>query len=467
MGDNFRWLVALAAASVTIVVVVSAVRHPSSRTRGRCALAIGSLLLAWAASELPPFVAWTSGAWTDLATLIDSAASPQVLVACAAYFAIVMASSRGLIGMPIYRQLQARAGELRGIIDTGCFEASGGQRLETKITQAERFGARCIGRFVVLVPLADVLGANRTLNGLEKQMLSALSGGTAPAGSQPDRRAAPPGRGERRRGVQDRHRSLCHVTADELATDLDGPIRNAAGSALILLQRQRDTPQEREVNHIRVAVWLTLVGLAAIYALSVTFPGREPIFVAGALGGLLGSLSALFMNRTLSLGMVVLSPVAGTLNAIGGIMVVGFLAQDQIALLGDAFAGVWSDGSASLTALAVAVLLGFSGGLFSRIAVAGTAPLLGAGKDDTGPRPEVTLVSPDGDGVSSDSPVSTDSPASTDSAHDGRVGTATPERSRRSLVGPTGQPGARQRATHPGTLTLRRWRTAWPPGPGP
>ena len=177
-----------------------------------------------------------------------------------------------------------------------------------------------------------------------------------------------------------------------------------------------------------MAVWLTLVGLAAIYALSVTFPGREPIFVAGALGGLLGSLSALFMNRTLSLGMVVLSPVAGTLNAIGGIMVVGFLAQDQIALLGDAFAGVWSDGSASLTALAVAVLLGFSGGLFSRIAVAGTAPLLGAGKDDTGPRPEVTLVSPDGDGVSSDSPVSTDGPASTDSPATQTAASARPPR---------------------------------------
>jgi hypothetical protein len=153
------------------------------------------------------------------------------------------------------------------------------------------------------------------------------------------------------------------------------------------------------VNHIRVAVWLTLVGLTAIYALSVTFPGREPIFVAGALGGLLGSLSALFTNRTLSLGMVVLSPVAGALNAIGGIMIVGFLAQDQIALLGDAFAGVWADDGASLTALAVAVLLGFSGGLFSRIAVAGTAPLLGGSREEDGPRPDVTLVSPQGDTV--------------------------------------------------------------------
>ena len=197
---------------------------------------------------------------------------------------------------------------------------------------------------------------------------------------------------------------------DGLATDLDAPIRNAAGSALILLQRQRDTPQEREVNHIRVAVWLTLVGLAAIYALSVTFPGREPIFVAGALGGLLGSLSALLMNRTLSLGTVVLSPVAGALNAIGGIMIVGFLAQDQIALLGEAFAGVWSDDGASLTALAVAVLLGFSGGLFSRIAVAGTAPLLGAGNDD-GIRPDVTLVSPEGEVVARGAAASDDTPS--------------------------------------------------------
>ncbi len=402
MGDNFRWLVALAAASVTIVVVASACRRPSTRTRGRCALGIASLLLAWAASELPPFVAWTSGAWTDLALVIDSAASPQVLVACAAYFGIAMASSRGLIGMPIYRQLQARAGELRGIVDTGCFEASGGARLETKITQAERFGARCIGRFVVLVPLADVLGANRTLNGLERQMLSTLSGAPLRLAASQIAALLPSGAD----GVAAASRIAAAIAAQPNAegveSDPDGPVRNAAGSALILLQRQRDAPQEREVNHIRVAVWLTLVGLAAIYALSVTFPGREPIFVAGALGGLLGSLSALFMNRTLSLGMVVLSPVAGALNAIGGIMIVGFLAQDQIALLGDAFAGIWSDGSASLTALAVAVLLGFSGGLFSRIAVAGTAPLLGPDRDDDGARPDVTLVSPEGEPVSSD-----------------------------------------------------------------
>jgi hypothetical protein len=405
MGDNFRWLVALAAASVTIAVVVSAHRHPSSRTRGRCVLAIGCLLLAWAASELPPFVAWTSGAWTDLALFIDSAASPQVLVACAAYFGIVMASSRGLIGMPIYRQLQARAGELRGIIDTGCFEASGGERLERKITQAERFGARCIGRFVILVPLADVLGANRTLNGLEKQMLSTLSGAPLRLAASQIAALLPPGEESVAAASRIATAISADPTPDAPVAEFDGPIRNAAGSALILLQRHRDTPQEREVNQIRVAVWLTLVGLAATYALSVTFPGREPIFVAGALGGLLGSLSALFMNRTLSLGMVVLSPVAGALNAIGGIMIVGFLAQDQIALLGDAFAGVWGEDSASLTALAVAVLLGFSGGLFSRIAVAGTAPLLGGSKDDDGRGPEVTLVSPQGGNVAADSPV--------------------------------------------------------------
>jgi hypothetical protein len=404
MGDNVRWLLALAAVSVTIVVVVSAHRHPSSRTRGRCALGIGSLLLAWAASELPPFVPWTSGAWTDLALFIDSAASPQVLVACAAYFGIVMASSRGLIGMPIYRQLQARAGELRGIIDTGCFDASGSHRLETKITQAERFGARCIGRFVVLVPLADVLGANRTLNGLEKQMLSTLSGAPLRLAASQIAALLPPGADSTAAAARIAAAISAPPAADAPAaegpaTELDGSIRNAAGSALILLQRQRDAPQEREVNHIRVAVWLTLVGLAAIYALSVTFPGREPIFVAGALGGLLGSLSALFTNRTLSLGMVVLSPVAGALNAIGGIMIVGFLAQDQIALLGDAFAGVWADDGASLTALAVAVLLGFSGGLFSRIAVAGTAPLLGGSREEDGSRPDVTLVPPQGDSV--------------------------------------------------------------------
>lgn len=399
MSDNIRWLLALAAASVTIAVVVAARRDSTKRTRDRCILGVGCFLIAWAAAELPPFVPWTVDGWRRIGAVIDGASSPQVLVACAAYLGIAVASSRGLIGLPIYRELQARAGELRGIIDGGCLDEIDGPRLRASVDQAERVGARRIDGFVVSVPLPDVLGANRTLNGVEKQMLSALESADLRLAASQIAALLPASR-EGTEAATKIATAMAVSSAEPSGDAQDGAIRNAAGSALILLHRLRDVPQERDVNHIRVALWLTLVGLAATYALSVTFSGREAILVAGALGGLLGSLSALITNRNLSLGMVVLSPVAGALNAIGGVIIVGFLAQGQIALLGEAFANVWTDdGQVSLTALAVAILLGFSGGLFSRIAVAGTAPLLGTAKEDgttmqDGTPAEITLVPP-------------------------------------------------------------------------
>jgi hypothetical protein len=93
-------------------------------------------------------------------------------------------------------------------------------------------------------------------------------------------------------------------------------------------------------------MWLTVVGLAAIYALSVTFPDLNEALIAGAL------------------------------NAVGGLLLVSFLAKEEIQLLGAVLRDAW-DAPTTVTALAVALLLGFSGGLFSRIAAAGVSPLLG------------------------------------------------------------------------------------------
>ena len=388
MTDNLRWLIALSAASITLYLLLTARRkevEPAIRTR--TAVAVGGLLVFWAAAELPPFQPWTSAGWSGLVSAIDTARSPETLVACLTYLAIVVASSRGLIGMPIYRQLQARADELRGTAESGCVPADDSARLTTKIDRAEHVGARRIGGFVLSVPLPDVLGANQTLNGIEKQMLSDLSDGDLRLAASQIAALMP---------ATDQGSAAARTIAAVVSTiekgqlrgsQADSELRNASASALILLHRQRDLPQEREVNHIRVSIWLTVVGLAATYALGVTWPGHDQIMIAGALGGLLGSLSALITNRQLSLGMVVLSPVAGALNALGGTIVIGFLAQEQIQVLGAVFRGVWTeDGQVSVTALAAAVLLGFSGGLFSRIAVAGTAPLLASsGKADGSP----------------------------------------------------------------------------------
>ena len=377
MTDNLRWLIALSALSVTIAVVLSARRSARHRTSGRCALAIASFLVAWSAAEIPPFGAWGLPLWPDLVQAVNRMSSPQILVACAVYLVIAIASGRTLIGLPIYRQLESRADELAGLLASGTLSTDM-SRMTGVIRNAEKSGARCIRGYPVWIPLADVIAANRTLNGVEKQIVSTLCG--------PELRMA-----------ASQIAALMPTTKEgmtaakaiaEAATSADQPgrtspddesrIRNATATALVVLHRDRDTPQEREVEHIRVALWLTLVGLATMYAVSVTFPGQEQILVAGALGGLLGSMSALIMKRSMSLGMVVLSPVAGALNALGGVLVVAFLAQDEISLLGKAFGNVWTtSGTPTLTALAVAILLGFSGGLFARLAVTGTAPLLG------------------------------------------------------------------------------------------
>ena len=405
MTDNLRWLIALAAAGVTmytLAVGIAEARASGSRDssgassdgqpreqavirRRRTTVAVVSLLVFWSAAQIPPFGPWTPADWTGLGRLIGDARSPEVLVACLVYLGIVVASSRGLIGMPIYRQLQARASELRELAHYSCFEQDR-DRLVDSINRAERIGARRIGHAIVQVPLPDVLGANRTLNAIEKQMLSNLE-------SHDLRLAATqiaamlPANPEGTAAAETIARAITVLESGKVSRPTaEGGLRNACASALILLHRQRDVPQEREVNHIRVSIWLTMVGLAATYALSVTWPGHEQIMIAGALGGLLGSLSALLTNREVSLGMVVLSPVAGALNALGGSIVIGFLAQDDIQVLGQAFRGVWSDAApTSVTALAVAVLLGFSGGLFSRIAVAGTAPLLGGSSKTEAP----------------------------------------------------------------------------------
>lgn len=411
MSDNIRWLIALTAASVTIVTVVTALpggrggaagdptdgdgtgsAHRLGRpTRRQVATVIAGLLVFWAAAQLPPFQPWQPARLADLRGAIDRAQSPQVLVACLVYLAIVVASSRGLIGMPIYRQFQARAAELRQSAEYGCFRQSR-TRIVDSIDRVEQTAARRVGRFVVSVPLPDALGANRTLNAIEKQMIAVLENGDLRlAASQIA--ALLPATQEGADAAESIARAAAAMDRGRTPSAVaEARLRGACAAALILLHRLRDVPQEREVNHIRVSVWLTMVGLAATYALSVTWPGHEEVMIAGALGGLLGSLSALITNRDISLGMVVLSPVAGALNALGGSIVIGFLAQEQIQLLGAAFREVWSTTApATVTALAVAVLLGFSGGLFARIAVAGTAPLLG-GETKTETPPAAALA---------------------------------------------------------------------------
>jgi hypothetical protein len=381
VSHNLRWLLFVLGICIFIYAiwvmkraakVTDADERFSARRRGLVA-ALAGLVLAWMAAEIPPFKSWGVISWTRIRDTIQLAEAPQALAACAAYLAIVVISSRGLIGMPQYRMLQSRAEELRGLvrtIDQDC-TTNDAEKVrsifERRIAEAE--GAARIKKLgiVIAVPLPSLLRATRTMNNIEKQMLFELGGDELRLAARQIAANLP---------ATKEGKALCQGILTALQNKEDGPIRDECVAALITIQRRLDEPQAKEAARIRVAMWLTVVGLAAIYALSVTFSELNEALIAGALGGMLGSLSALILRQELSLGLIVLSPVAGALNAVGGLLLVSFLAKEEIQLLGAVFRDAW-DAPTTVTALAVALLLGFSGGLFSRIAVAGVSPLLG------------------------------------------------------------------------------------------
>lgn len=374
MSDNIRYLIGAAA---VLLVLGLAVYHLFGKRRpGLFAVvaAFSALLVIWVSFSWWPFQTDQSGGEWGLPNL----ASPAVFIACLSYLLIAVLSNRYLIALPLYRQLEAKAEEVTGLLD-GHDRPADAERMAKKIDTAKGRAARRLDQTVVSVPVADVLAANRALDGIERQILSSLSGAklrvavSQIAALLPTTKRAQ----ELSVGIAAAIESADKAVREGTATPEDeNKIRTTTAAALSYLQLRRREPQERDGEQTRIALWLTMVGLTAVYILAFTFPGREPLLIAGALGGLLGVVSALVTNRTQSLGMVILSPVAGALNAAGGILLIDLLAQQN--LLGVHFQGLWEPplfGEKLIMGLATALLLGFSGGLFSRLAVASTTTL--------------------------------------------------------------------------------------------
>lgn len=375
MADNIRWLLCF----FGIALVVSGglayrqatAREPEEQGKARhkaVSLALVGLSLAWVSAQLPPFTAWGRPPWGRIGGWLGSAPAPGTLVACVLYLLVVIISGRGLIAIPQYRMLQARAEELRGLVRTmpeSSSDPGTRARFRDRIDRAERAGRVKFG-LVLAAPLPGLLRATATMNTIEKQMLVQLDDVELRSAARQIAASMP--------ATKQAKAQAAAVLATLQQSNRD-VIRDECLATLVWLHRWHDAPQAAEAVRVRVSMWLTVVGLAATYAISLTYPALNEALIVGALGGMLGSLSALILRQELSLGLIVLSPVAGALNSIGGLLVVSFLAEEEIQLLGGVFRDAWSQPT-TLTALAVALLLGFSGGLFSRIALAGTAPLL-------------------------------------------------------------------------------------------
>ncbi len=342
--------------------------HDIARSLGLAAVGGG---VGYVLAGSPAWAGWPQG-WAGpvgaAARWLVAQPVSAAAVACGVYVVIVLVTNTWLIGAPRYRLLQSRIRVLDSAIVTADVARPVGPELRSLVASAQQAAVVRVGALVFAAPLTRLFRATRILNAAEIGLVERLDDQLLQlrAGQIAVRLAAT------RRAPElsaELHQQLTAPAPVDAAA-----IRRLATAALITIHAAVDEPAEREAERTRVALWLTLVGLMAVLAVSVAV-NRDAILLAGALGGLLGQLAALTRRQKLAPEAIILSPVAGALNAVGGVLLVAFLATDNVDLLGDVVQDVWTS-SQSVEALTVALVLGFSGGLFARLAVNGTGYLL-------------------------------------------------------------------------------------------
>ncbi|MEU6235426.1 hypothetical protein [Kitasatospora sp. NPDC047058] len=311
---------------------------------------------------------------------------------CISYLIIVYITSRGLIAAPRYRLLQGRILDCRAraavlaasapddAVRTATLSAVVGRLddLERSGTVVWRLTAKsgAIG-----IPLSKAAAAWRVLHNAERQLLQ-LEG--------PEEIAA------RREALRLRLEGAPLPGRPELGTELASPERSDAQARALLLavteqlHDQEDADYEREYEQQRIALWLTLTGLGMVLLIGLVLDHRLTMLVGG-LGGFLSPLIGVMRaQRPSSWGVLVLAPVGGALAAPGGLLLVRMLADPELNLLGQVFLHNSWDAPGQPIALAIALLFGFSGTLFSRLALAATGQLVPAGNRASAQRPAVT-----------------------------------------------------------------------------
>lgn len=176
---------------------------------------------------------------------------------------------------------------------------------------------------------------------------------------------------------------------------VDPVLRWAISEAQAQLDLRGELAIADDFDRQRVAVLLTSMGLAGI-VLIVCALGHPLILLLGAMGGYLAPVvSALTGRKRASWGLLVLSPVAGALTAVGGLFLVRVLSDSHLNVLGSVFydsanfyTGFSNSAQESPFTLALALLFGFSGRLFSRLALSASSQLDPATHVGTVERPE-------------------------------------------------------------------------------
>ncbi|MFI8497346.1 hypothetical protein ACIGFK_02305 [Streptomyces sp. NPDC085524] len=301
-------------------------------------------------------------------------------VVCGAYLAIVFITSRGLIAAPRYRQLQTCIRDTRALASVlGAAAPDDTARaaeiaavtarlddLETNGTVASRLLPTS---WTVAIPLSKLAAAWRALHSAERRLL---------------RLQTPEENSARLRALRIRLAASPHPGDAQLAAGLSAPAAAGpeAGALLIAatehLHEREDTEAEQEYEQQRTALWLAATGLGVILLTGLTFDHR-PTLTLGALGGFLSPVvSVMRSQRPASWGVLVLAPVGGALAAVAGLLLVRMLADPELNVLGHVFLDNSWDAPDRPIALAIALLFGFSGTLFSRLALTATGQFVSA-----------------------------------------------------------------------------------------
>ncbi|HYL05315.1 MAG TPA: hypothetical protein VE075_04710, partial [Thermoanaerobaculia bacterium] len=118
--------------------------------------------------------------------------------------------------------------------------------------------------------------------------------------------------------------------------------------------------------------WLTLVGVALIWAVGLT-EGHASLFLAGAVGGFLSRLTRELKRADVatdygaSWSTLFLSPVAGAISGWFGVALIMLMTDPTVGVLGGPLKVINWDSANVAATLAAAFILGFSERLFDRI----------------------------------------------------------------------------------------------------
>ncbi|ARF71254.1 hypothetical protein B7C62_02525 [Kitasatospora albolonga] len=301
----------------------------------------------------------------------------MLALVCVCYLTVVYITSRGLIAAPRFRLLETRIRDCRtrAAVLAGTEPGDSGRAaslgaLSSRLDELE-LGRTVVwrlvrGSWVVAIPLSKLAAAWRALHSAERRLLQLETPVERAASLESARLAL---LAAQRPGDAD-------LAARLAAHPPESPQTQALLLAVTeLLHQREDSEAEHEYEQQRIALWLALTGLGALLLVGLAL-GHTTTMLLGALGGFLSPVVGVMRSqRHSSWGVLVLAPVGGALAATGGLLLIRMLADPQLGVLGEVFLENSWNAPDRPVAMATALLFGFSGNLFSRLALTATGQI--------------------------------------------------------------------------------------------